>query len=124
MLLLLFNVIILFICCVGSSATVILSLCPELHDAFKCTRCRAAKWNELGQMLNVSFDFREQLQMKIMSDEGKLEAILHKWIESKCSPVTWSNLIDALESIQLMDVAQDVKNFLNIPDSDESHMSR
>ena len=108
----------------ASNATVILSHHPELQDAYSLTRCRSSKWNDLGRMLKVSYDYREHLHMRIMSEEDKLEAVLHKWIESECSPVTWSNLIHALENIQLMDVARDVKKFLNIPDSDESHLSR
>ena len=108
----------------ASNATVVLSHRPELHDAYSLTRCRASKWNDLGRMLKVSYDQRQQLQKKNETDEDKLETILHKWIESECSPVTWSNLIGALENIQLMDVARDVKKFLNIPISDESHLSR
>ena len=123
--------------CVGSSkkvsqsstegapnANLILSHRPELHDVYSLTRCRASKWNDLGCMLKVSYDQRQQLQKKNDTDEDKLEAILHKWIESECCPVTWSNLIHALEDIELMDVAQDVKKFLNIPISNESHLSR
>ena len=81
-------------------------------------------WNDLGRILEVSFDRREQLRKMNEPDEYKLEAILHTWIESECSTVTWSNLISALKSIGLVHVARNVKKSLNIPDSDESHLPR
>ena len=39
----------------------------------------------------------------IMTQQGllmeKLEVVIHKWIESECSPVTWDKLIEILEGM-------------------------
>ena len=46
-----------------------------------------------------------------MDNDERLEAVLNKWIESESVPVTWSSLINALQAIELVDVANNVEGF-------------
>ena len=86
---------------------------PNLYDAFKLTKPHSIHWNELGRELKVDFNFRDQeLRKSNIENDYKLEAVLNKWIESVSAPVTWSSLIDALQVIELVDVANNVKDFL------------
>ena len=44
------------------------------------------------------------------TDEDKLEKVLDKWIDSRCSEVTWDHLIHVLEvQLQNCQLAEDVK---------------
>ena len=69
-------------------------------------------WYVLGRELDVSFEYRLQLEKKNLSDEDKLECILQKWLEIKTKSATWSNLIEALKAIELFNNAQSIEKFL------------
>ena len=61
----------------------------------------------------MDFNFRKQeLRKSNIDNDDRLEAVLNKWIESESAPVTWSSLINALQAIELVDVANNVKDFL------------
>ena len=85
---------------------------PDLYDAFKLTKSHSIRWDELGRELKVVYNFREELRNSRRNDDGRLEAVLNKWIESESVPVTWSSLINALQAIKLFDMANNVEGFL------------
>ena len=62
----------------------------------------------------MDYSYRESLvrQGVQKSDEDKLEAVLHKWIESQCSEVSWDNLIQVLIEVGLIDTAKEVRSYL------------
>ena len=62
--------------------------------------------------MKVAYNFREELRKSNMDNDERLEAVLNKWIESESVPVTWSSLINALQAIELVDVANNVEGFL------------
>ena len=74
----------------------------------------AARWEDIGRILRVPLNYRDQLRMEGVqtSPETKLERTLIKWVESQCSPVTWSNLIGGLSSLQFNDVLYNVRQFV------------
>ena len=89
---------------------------------FRLTEHISSHWNDLGQELEVSYNYREQLRSEAYSsDEDKLEEILSKWIESESSLVTWSTLVEALEAIELRSTAREVKDFLKTPEAIKSY---
>ncbi len=54
-------------------------------------------WDNIGQSLRVPFEFRDELYKDGgRNNNGKLEAVINKWDQSQCSPVTWDRLIEAL----------------------------
>ena len=93
---------------------------PKLYDAFKLTKSHSIHWNALERELNVEFNFREELRKSNMGNDDQLEAVLNKWIESVSIPITWSSLINALQAIKLVDVANHVKDFLRARKKDSS----
>ena len=62
----------------------------------------------------MCYDFcQSQLKEGIMtSAQHKLEAVLNKWIESQCSEVSWNHLIQVLIDMELVDVAEEVRRYL------------
>ena len=63
----------------------------------------------------MEFSFRKsQEKMGMMrTDEQKLEAVLEKWIQSRCSEVSWDHLIKVLETdLEFRQLADDVKQYL------------
>ena len=71
---------------------------------------KSSRWDDIGQALGISYNDRQI----IGNNENciKLEAVLNKWIESKCSDVSWSHLIKTLKELQLCDLADEVKKHL------------
>ena len=62
----------------------------------------------------MDFGFREGLLRDRVSstNDNKLEAVLNKWIETRCSEVSWDNLIQVLTELQFIDIVRDVRSFL------------
>ena len=85
---------------------------PDLNFAFELTKSHSVHWNALGRVLKVAYNFRDELRKSNMDNDDRLEAVLNKWIESVSVPVTWSSLINALQAVELADVANNVKVFL------------
>ncbi len=79
----------------------------------------SVQWNSIGAELNVNFDYRQQLFREgVMSTtEQKLEYVLNKWVETKCSDVTWENFLDMLKSVELNRIAGEVRDFLQQSDT-------
>ena len=94
-----------------SSESILLKT-PKLKDVYDLTVSQSSRWNDLGRELELLPTFRKQLKKDTSSsDEDRLEEVLQKWIESASVPVTWSTLIEALEAIELKEVANRVKDF-------------
>ena len=85
---------------------------PNLNDALRLIRSHSFHWNRLGQVLEVSFDYRKELKSSKETNIDRLEKVLEKWIDSESVPVTWGRLIEALEEIELKGVIRSVRNFL------------
>ena len=81
---------------------------------FPLLRCKSYDWNKIGECLGVEFGFREGLVREGVqrTNENKLEAVLNQWISSHCSDVSWDNLIETLTELSFIDLARDVKSYL------------
>ena len=102
----------------------LLQECPRLMHAYNLIKFHSARWNILGQKLNISHNFRILLRNDPkLSDEDRLEEILQKWIESDSedAPATWSLLIEALKDAELRSVITAVEMFLKAPKAAESY---
>ena len=62
----------------------------------------------------MDFGFREGLLRDggLRTNDNKLEAVLNNWIKTHCSEVSWSNLIQVLTELKFIDIARDVRGFL------------
>ncbi len=86
---------------------------PELRDVYQLLRSQSSEWDGIGRELSVSWNFRVELRRTLgYSNDDRLEHVIHRWLESWCSPPTWDNLIEALEGMELRAVAEDVTQFL------------
>ena len=83
---------------------------PKTLDVFNLLKQKAHKWSEIGRDLCVGYDYRQALLKRTMNenDEHRLEDILHKWIESQCSEVSWKNLIGVLKGLKLNDAVGNI----------------
>ena len=87
---------------------------PDLKDVHNLLKQKSSKWDEIGGGLKVCYNFR-QCQLKeglTTSAQQKLEAVLNKWIESECSEVSWNHLIQVLIDMELVEVAEKVRRYL------------
>ena len=62
----------------------------------------------------MDFGFREGLLRDggLRTNDNKLEAVLNNWIETHCSEVSWDNLKQVLTELDFIDIARDVRSFL------------
>ena len=99
---------------------------PIGHDDFSILKKISVKWNEIGEGLDVDYNYRQGLVKDgVMSSyDEKLEKVLRKWRESECSDVTWSHLCDVLVSIGYVSIAKDVKEFLEQPKTVEKYKNK
>ena len=61
----------------------------------------------------MDYNFRQQLHKDSLTANAKLEKVLRKWMQSESSDVTWSNLFEVLEQLQFLDIASEVKSYLD-----------
>ena len=93
--------------------TSILKQPPSSLDLFHLIKCHSSRWDEFARELRVPSDKRQSLRQNIgLEDEGRLERVVMKWIESRCSPVTWQNIIHTLLSMELKTTAGSVQDYL------------
>ena len=90
---------------------------PEMRkklvkDVHCMLSCISVKWDNIGQGLDVDWNYREELRGKPEKSDYKLESVLYKWSESECSVVHWDTIIEVLEKLQLMSVQTSVKRYL------------
>ncbi len=96
----------------------IYSQAPDPNDVFNLIRNAAFRWNDVGRVLHISFDYREELRIEGVQSTpaSKLDRILRKWVESECSDVTWSKVIEVLSILHLNDSMESIKLFLKRED--------
>ena len=68
------------------------------------------QWSQLGVGLGVSYSYLQSLRMSNNSIEDKLTDMIYKWIQSRCSSVTWEHLIEVLKSLDHHTVAEKVQD--------------
>ena len=97
----------------------VLSQSPDLYDVFDVLRDKVHDWNSIGRELKISYEpFRKGLEMEgiMMTNESKLEKVLNKWAETKCSPVTWLTVLKVLKILQYKDILESTQLLLKRED--------
>ena len=90
---------------------------PEMLDVYKLLCERSDDWDDFARGLFINFNFRKELNLEHSTTCGsKLERVLAKWIESKSSDVTWSNLIDVLVELKFSTIVTHVQRYLQTED--------
>ena len=75
----------------------ILNSTPDEFELLKLLADISAEWREVGQALKITYNDLEGLARSLKSDKIKLGDVIHKWITSQPSPVTWNTVITAIE---------------------------
>ncbi len=96
----------------------IYSQAPDLHDVFNLLRNAVFRWDDVGRQLQIPTEYREELMREGVqsSPASKLERILRMWVESECSDVTWSKVIEVSSILHLHDSMESIKLFLKRED--------
>ena len=86
----------------------------DFLNVFKILKKKSLEWDSIGRELGISFDFREQLRKEgaTCTTENKLERVIAKWIESRCSEVSWQKIKEVLRELKFIDTLQEVSSFL------------
>jgi hypothetical protein len=71
---------------------------PKLEDVTELLADYQYAWREIGTALKVKAGKLMSLVHSSDSVSNKLIDVIRMWINSKCSPVTWDNLIASVES--------------------------
>ena len=84
---------------------------PELHRLVELLDPICAKWDVIGCQLGVDIEIIDDINK---SDETKLKEVIEKWVETKSTPTTWSNIIEVVKGpvIQRPDVAKKIQEYL------------
>ena len=51
-----------------------------------------------------------------LTDDDRLYKVFTKWIEAQLSPVTWAKILEILQSLELLNIAKKVNDYLQRPD--------
>ena len=85
----------------------------------------SALWYDFGGKLNVPLTERESLLRDCkLTDVGKLEKILDKWISNQKSDVTWKKILDVLVACGKNNIATEVKEHLEQQDFYDRYISK
>ena len=86
---------------------------PEVRVVYQPLKHISGEWYAIGRELEVDWNYREELKRDTgLTNNDRLEAVLHKWSQSECSSVTWDTIIEMLEGIDRRNVVRTVKDYL------------
>lgn len=88
---------------------------PNIDDLLNLLVEIDYSWARIGIALCVDHNFIEGLRKEKEDNIIKLNQVLHKWIESQSSPVTWMNIITKVEGAI-------VGNFRKIAENIREHL--
>ena len=103
------NYVLIHVSCVLDES--ILGQAPHPTDVFNLLKVKAYDWDNIGREFGMPFGYRKGLTRESLmsTDESKLENVIMKWVESKCSDVTWNKVIEVLRNLQYSDLMQSAK---------------
>ena len=71
--------------------------CPDEHNLLKLLADIDDQWYVIGLALNISYNVLSGLQTSHEEKKVKLFHIIHTWLTTQPSPVTWETVISAIE---------------------------
>ena len=88
---------------------------PEKHILLRFLSSVTAKWQEIGNLLEVDSNTIEMLYNCNISDQMKMSKMLQSWLDNEPTPVTWDHFISVIEGpLQMKSLAIDIRQFLGI----------
>ena len=95
--------------------TTVLQKVPELHDLLSVLADINYEWYIIGISLQVNARFLDDLSTSVESNMVKLHKVLTNWRDTMSSPVTWQNIISAMEGpiVKHCLIADKIRKFLS-----------
>ena len=78
------------------SISAILSTCPDEYELLNLLVSINSNWFEIGTALKIPHNTLEGLRHSNDGDAVKLKVVIHSWIMTQSSPVTWETVIAAI----------------------------
>ena len=94
--------------------TIILNKSPKRTDVYNLLKKQSSLYDDFARELNIGDELRDKLNSnKTSHNNAKLEDVLKNWITDTTCSVTWAKVLEILDDLQLEDVAEEVKQFLD-----------
>ena len=88
---------------------------PEKHTLLRVLSSVTTKWHEIRTFLKVDSDTLDRLLDSSFTDVVKISKMLKSWLDNEPTPVTWNNIIGAIEGpLQEKSLAIEICKFLGI----------
>lgn len=71
---------------------------PDKHVLLMLLMECDSQWYEIGLMLGLSHNYLDGLKLSSNPNPVKLSMVLQSWMNKMPSPVTWTTIINAMES--------------------------
>ena len=94
--------------------TIIMNKCPKRTDVYILLKKQSSLYDGFARELSIGDELRDKLKSdKTSHNNAKLENVQKNWIAEKTCSVTWVKVLEILDDLQLDDVAEEVKQFLD-----------
>ena len=95
----------------------ILETIPDEHDLLELLVDINDQWNIIGLALKVPINVLNGLQSSPLHNTVKLSQVIHTWLTSQQSPVTWEIVISAIEGkiVDNLAKANEIRDHLGLP---------
>ena len=95
----------------------ILNTAPDAHNLLELLADIDHQWYVIGTALKVSFNVLSGLQNSPEAIKVKLIQVIHTWLTSQPSPVTWKTVISAIEGriVDNLAKANEIRDHLGLP---------
>ena len=94
-----------------------------LMDVYRLLKQSDSEWDGIGRELKVPFGDREGLRTDIsLYNSGRLERVLHIWLEQETSVCTWKHFIEVLcDELSLKGAAKETRKFIRSSEATEKY---
>ena len=99
---------------IGNDINKVLNKKPDSRDVVELLAQSAHDYKVLAIALGVDHTFVEGLKYSD-KDIINLDKIIQRWIQTRCSPVTWNTIIESVESVifgKNLELGEKIRNSL------------
>ena len=93
--------------------TILMNKCPKRTDVYNLLKKQSSLYDDFARELSIDDELRDKLKSNKTSHNAKLDDVLRNWIAEKTCSVTWAKVLEILDELQLEDVGEEVKQFLD-----------
>ena len=95
----------------------ILNTAPDEDNLVELLADIDNQWFVIGKALRVSFNVLNGFQTTLQDNKVRLIHVIHTWLTSQPSPVTWNTVISAIEGriVNNLAKANEIRDHLGLP---------